>query len=288
MIIRYQSIKRISRIIGFTIVLAHLFITAGSQDLYDRQHSERYAEYLYSGHQFSLAAEEYERLVYFDRENDDYKLRLIKSYRLSGDFNKGINRIYSLYGDSVYNMPAKLTREFISLQLITSSLESADKFIREARSVTESDRITLQGLNTMLKGDYPEAEIILNNGINRQLNIPASVLTLSAKAAETRMKSPFLAATFSALVPGTGKFYTKNWTDGLMSILFIAGNSWQAYRGFSEKGIKSGYGWVFTGLSASFYIGNIFGSAKAAKRYNLNKRSEIGNQVYEILRSDSF
>ena len=41
-------------------------------------------------------------------------------------------------------------------------------------------------------------------------------------------------------------------------------------------------------LSASFYIGNIFGAVKAARRYNNSKRNEIENQIYEYVRSDSF
>ena len=97
-----------------------------------------------------------------------------------------------------------------------------------------------------------------------------------------------MAAGFSAIIPGTGKFYTRNWSDGLFSMLFIAGNAWQAYRGFNAHGIKSGYGWAFASLSASFYIGNIIGGAKAAKRYNKNKRNEVDNQVFEFVRSDSF
>ena len=71
-------------------------------------------------------------------------------------------------------------------------------------------------------------------------------------------------------------------------MLFVAANAWQAYRGFNEHGIKSTYGWTFASLSASFYIGNIFGAVKAAKRYNKNKRNEIDNQVFDFVRSDNF
>ena len=104
----------------------------------------------------------------------------------------------------------------------------------------------------------------------------------------TKFKNPFIAGSFSALIPGTGKFYTGNWGDGVFSMLFIAGNVWQAYRGFNEHGIKSGYGWAFASLSASFYVGNIFGAVKAAKRYNKTRKNDIDNQIFEFVRSDSF
>ena len=81
-------------------------------------------------------------------------------------------------------------------------------------------------------------------------------------------KSPYLAAGMSTIIPGSGKIYTKNWQDGLVALLFVASNAWQAYRGFSKDGIKSTYGWVFGSIGAGFWLGNIYGSYKSAKKFN--------------------
>jgi hypothetical protein len=140
----------------------------------------------------------------------------------------------------------------------------------------------------LLSGKYSEAGLYLKMTTSNNLIFPASIVKLTEKAGQTKFKSPFMAGGFSAIIPGTGKFYTKNWNDGLFSMLFIASTAWQAYRGFSEHGTKSAYGWTFAGLSVSFYIGNIFGGVKAARRYNTMKRNEIENQIYDFIRSDSF
>ena len=83
-----------------------------------------------------------------------------------------------------------------------------------------------------------------------------------------KYKSRFLAGSLSAIIPGMGKVYSGRWKDGIISLLFVAGTGYQAYRAFNDKGIESVYGWIMGSLSLGFYIGNIYGSAKAARLYN--------------------
>jgi hypothetical protein len=252
------------------------------------QQSQKYAEYVFSSQQYILAAEEFERLIYFDENNVSFKYKLIKSYRLSGNLNTGINRIYSYYRDSLYMIPQVLAIEYLKLQMLTDSLSVADKFIQHCMTLSLENKATFQSCNLLLSGKYNEASLFVKKTVDSGLQFPDNIKLLTEKAEKTKFKSSFVAASLSAIIPGTGKFYTKNWTDGVISLLFVASNAWQAYRGFNEHGSKSVYGWTFAGLSASFYIGNIFGSVKAARRYNKNKKYEIENKVFEFIRSDSF
>lgn len=289
MTIKFLQINWLCRIALISITLfASPPFQCNSQDLYNMEQSQKYAEYLFSSQQHILAAEEFERLIYFDNNNISFKYKLIKSYRLSGDLKSGISRIYTFYGNSLDNMPKSLATEFAKLQLLTDSLSVVEKFIQQNNTLSLENKAIFQCCNLLLYGDYNEAGLYAKQSALRNLTFPKDIMVLTEKAERIKFKSPFIAASFSAIIPGTGKFYTKNWSDGLFSMLFVAGNAWQAYRGFNENGVKSGYGWVFTGLSASFYIGNIFGAVKAAKRYNKNKKNEIDNQVFEFIRSDSF
>jgi hypothetical protein len=289
MTIRYHQISSSHRagsyLLFFMLVLPFYCY---SQDLYDMENSKKYAEYLYSGRQYKLAAEEYERLVFFDSNNINFKLRLVKSYRLTGDLRSGISHMNSFYGNSNFNMPEPMAIEFVKLQLLSDSLKVVNDFLSRNNTMSLQSKAIYQSCDLLLKGDYKTADLLVKTSVVSNPSFPGSLISLSEAAAKTKFKSPFVAAGFSAIIPGTGKFYTKNWADGIFSILFVAGNAWQSYRGFKEHGIKSAYGWAFGTLSASFYIGNIFGSAKAARRYNLLKRNEIENKTFEIVRSDSF
>ena len=287
--IKFLQTNWVRRITLITFILfgSHPFF-CNSQDLYNLEQSQKYAEYLFSSQQHLLAAEEFERLIYFDKNNISFKYKLVKSYRLSGNLNSGIYRIYSFYGNSLDTMPENLATEFVKLQLLTDSLSVAEKFIQQKNTLSLENKAIFQCCNLLLKGDYNEANLYAKQAVGNNLTFPKDIIMLTEKADKIKYKSPFVAASFSAIIPGTGKFYTKNWSDGIFSMLFVASNAWQAYRGFSEHGLKSGYGWAFASLSASFYIGNIFGAVKAAKRYNKNKKNEIDSQIFEIVRSDSF
>jgi hypothetical protein len=288
MTLKYLQTKNYRRGIISFILLALYPSFCFTQDLYDKEHSQKYAEYLFSSRQHTLAAEEFERLVYFDRNNFSFKYYLIKSYRLSGNLNSGINRIYSFYRSSLDTMPPIMATEYLKLELLSDSLSVVGTFIQRNNRVLPVTKDVIQSCYLLLSGDYNQANILSEDAAGKNQGFPREIKILTEKAARIKFKSPVIAGGFSAIVPGTGKFYTKNWADGVVSMLFVVANAWQAYRGFNDHGIKSTYGWTFASLSASFYIGNIFGAVKAAKRYNKNKRNEIDNQVFDFVRSDNF
>jgi hypothetical protein len=286
---KFLQTNRIRLIVILNLIFfgSHPFLCF-SQDLYDLQHSRKYAEYLSSSHQYTLAAEEYERLVFFDKDNLSFKYKLIKNYRLSGDLGTGIKRIYSFYGNLPDTIPPVVANEFVKMQLLSDSLSVAENFINHKNRLSGENKSIYRCFDLLLDGDYKKAGLLAKDASVTYPAFPSDIFKLTEKANNLKFKSPFLAGSFSAVIPGTGKFYTKNWADGFVSMLFVAGSAWQAYRGFTEHGSKSAYGWTFATISASFYIGNIVGSVKAAKRYNKNRKNEIDNQISVFINSDSF
>ena len=289
MITRSRQISRINQIVPIIFILFVISpFFCNAQDIYNTEQSEKYAGYLFSSQQYELAAEEFERLVYLDENNIDYKDKLIKSYRLSRDLNKGLKRINSFYGNSINTIPSNLAKEFIRFNILSDSIIAVESFILNSNTLSPIDKAVSHSCVLLLKGKYTEAGLFVNTTAEANLPLPSTLIAITRKAEQVKYKSPLIAAGFSAIIPGTGKFYTKNWSDGIISMIFVASNAWQAYRGFNEKGAKSVYGWTFASLSASFYIGNIFGSAKAARRYNTVKKNEIDNQIFEFIGSDNF
>jgi outer membrane protein assembly factor BamD (BamD/ComL family) len=90
-------------------------------------------------------------------------------------------------------------------------------------------------------------------------------------------KSEIFAGVLSAILPGAGYVYAGRYGDGLTSFLinglFIAGtvtavnNDWLPAAGISG------------GLGLPFYLGNIYGSANAAKKWNRTKKSEMRGRI---------
>ena len=94
-------------------------------------------------------------------------------------------------------------------------------------------------------------------------------------------KSPVLAGVMSAILPGSGYIYAEHYGDGITAFLinglFIAGTVTAIHQeNYAVAGIVGGVG-------VPFYLGNIYGSANAAKKWNLAVRNEIVQKIHSTL-----
>lgn len=94
-------------------------------------------------------------------------------------------------------------------------------------------------------------------------------------------KSPALAGLMSAILPGSGYIYAEHYGDGITALLinglFIAGTVTAIHNeNYAVAGIVGGVG-------VPFYLGNIYGSANAAKKWNLEVRNEIIRKIHSLL-----
>ena len=94
-------------------------------------------------------------------------------------------------------------------------------------------------------------------------------------------KSPVLAGVMSAILPGSGYIYAEHYGDGITAFLinglFIAGTITAIHQeNYAVAGIVGGVG-------VPFYLGNIYGSANAAKKWNLGVRNEIIKKIHSTL-----
>ena len=97
-------------------------------------------------------------------------------------------------------------------------------------------------------------------------------------------KSEVLAGVMSAVVPGSGYFYAGHYGDGitafLINALAIAGTVTGIHQeNYALAGIVGGIG-------LPFYFGNIYGSANAAKKWNIAVRKELQNKIQVTLNYD--
>ena len=91
------------------------------------------------------------------------------------------------------------------------------------------------------------------------------------------LKSPPLAGTLSAILPGSGQVYAERYKDGAMAFLvnslFIAGTI------VSLDNENYALAAIVGGVGLPFYIGNIYGAANSAKKWNLSLSKNIHNNL---------
>ncbi len=250
-------------------------------DLFDAEHTRQFADYLYKSGQYDFAVEEYQRLVFLDPGSYTAKTGIIKSFRQMKQNDKALF-FYEKFFPSPDTIPVSLQKIGVVLNTLEGYYPQAVKLLKISK-IRDDEKETLMLGILILQKKWKESLKFYNasdqnqnavfhqfgNAVNRRLQHPN--------------KSPFLAGAMSAVVPGLGKVYTKNYGDALMSFVIVGLNAWQAWRGFSKNGIKSAHGWIFAGIGASFYLGNIWGSAKSAKKYNEKLDNEAINEVKAVL-----
>ncbi|GDX52097.1 hypothetical protein LBMAG27_11440 [Bacteroidota bacterium] len=267
------------RYLFFAFVL--FSITCNAQNLFDLQHTQSFANYLYESGQFKLAAEEYERWLFFQPGNDTASLQLMKSYRKGGLYLEGIAKTKLLFsGNEKMNEPQ--SKEYSMLLLLNRNFTVVDSFLKTETSFSSVDRDYLLMNENLLQKKWKAAEQIYLNNSNSDLRAfaPYSIVFKSYKELPHRYAG--LAMTMSTIIPGTGKIYSGDWKDALFSILLIGASGYQSYRGFESKGVKSAYGWIFGGFSAGLYFGNIYGSYKSAKDFNHRHENELLKKATDL------
>ncbi|MBL7806254.1 MAG: hypothetical protein JNN28_00465 [Saprospiraceae bacterium] len=268
----------------FLIPVLFFFLPAlSAQDLYDYPHSRSYARYLLQSQQYKLAAEEYERLIFLRPENDTLRSDLLRAYRRGNTPEKGLEQ-WAKWQQESRPKTRLLETEYSKLLL-------RGGFPAEARTVAaQSDLFdSLQIRRTMLYADLLEqkwkqagvslAQIPASDKLARRSEIE----TLIKKGQQQKRKKPWVATALSVPVPGLGKVYAGEWKDGIISLLFVGVNTWQAVRRFDKEGLDTFWGWIHGGFALGFYSGNLYGAHKAVRRYNQKKFNKLKHETEAIV-----
>jgi tetratricopeptide (TPR) repeat protein len=266
------------------LLILFKFINAGAQDLYNFENTKKFAEYLAKSGQFDLATREFERLVFMVPQNDTLKTSLLSLYRRSGKYDEAIIRGKQLYPE-IYNMTSSSAIEYGRILLLKSDFQLAKNFWESNTRIENADKIILSATSDILQDNYKSANEILNTLKPEEHKLAAEYKEIGKQAVEIKRKSPVLAGIMSAIVPGTGRFYSKDWKDGLVSFFFVSTMTFQSIRGFNKSGVNSTRGWVYGGVALGFYLGNIYGSVVSAKSYNKKSHQSIRNKIDNLFNS---
>jgi TM2 domain-containing membrane protein YozV len=252
-----------------------------SQNLFDSLNTLRYADYLYGAARYAEAIEEYERYVFLFDASDNECLRMIHSYRKAGDPDKAYNRMLRIW-DTPSHASQFISREYYGLKILTNRNDDFLDEISLNDNLSENDKAFLASTYLLLDLKVDQARNVLSGADHNSMIALNDLLKITEEISDFKFKSPFLSGLLSTIIPGSGKFYTGSVGDGIITMTMVGSMAWQAYRGFDKNGIESVYGWVFATIGAGFYIGNIWGSVKAANKYNYQQKDRIRIRVKTI------
>ncbi len=258
-----------------------------SQDLLNYDNSKKYAEYLYQTHQYDLAAIEYERVIFLEPKDTLAKLKLIRSYRYIQDSETALARIAKYFPAGIYHMSEDFSSEYLKIIISENQYENAQMFLRNSKSLSNVNKAEFQLGVLIMQHQWSEAKLFTDRQVDLSDKSEKfyALSRISINGLNSRYKNPMLAATLSALVPGSGKLYTGRWKDAIFSFLFVSSTSWLSYKTVAHNGFKID-GIIYGSVALGFYAANVYGSSKSAKVFNQNINQSFSNEAQKILLND--
>ncbi len=273
-----------SKQFSITLILLGIILSLHGQDILNYSNSLKYANYLFQNRNYSLSAIEYERVSYLEPHDTLAKLRTVQSLRLMRDYESAKIKLESLFPIRISDYPEDFADEYFTILFQQNQFSEAINYINENKTINQVQKAAYKTGALLKQYKWTEAKSVANQ--YKDTKQPTYKLSTLANIADQGMaikyKKPGTAALFSALIPGSGKVYTKNLKDGIYAFVFISTFSWLTYRSVSNKDLA--FNSVFYGsVTFSFYLANIYGSYKSALKYNEKVNQRTTKDIHNIL-----
>jgi TM2 domain-containing membrane protein YozV len=230
---------------------------------------------LFSEQDYLRAVDEYKSYL-SSGSNDTLKFKIGFAQSLIGNYSDSKNYFDELIDNSIFIDESKF--ELLKINYLTgnhSELQNKKqlpaKFYSEALKLQYYSHLAnekeLPDSNLLFSIYNDEELIFIRNFYNRKLN--------------PENKSPTFAAILSALIPGAGKIYSGETGDGITALILTGLFGYLAYDNFEAK--HKTRAWIFSGLTAFFYAGNIYGSAAAAQIYNAGIQLNLDTEIQTFI-----
>jgi TM2 domain-containing membrane protein YozV len=245
------------------------------------ENKKLFADYLFCEGDYIRAVEEYEAIR--DKiKNDTIDFKIMLCYSEVGLYSESNKSLSRINGNSAFRwtglhlqLKNKLIenpgglRVFHDMPLPSEVSKRKRKLISTSNLFDEELIFNKEDFLSAFENDERET---ISYFYNLKMNPP--------------YKSPALAGILSAVVPGSGKMYVREWGDGITALLVTGLFAFLAYDNFRAN--HNTRAWIFTGLGAFFYAGNIYGSVASAQIFNARINFEFENGLNLFLEQKNY
>jgi len=248
-----------------TVFLLILFFQVSySQNYNSPDNRKLFADHLFCTQDYLRAISEYEEcLNYLDNDTISFKVAL--GYLRIGNYSEASERFLNIPGQSEFYCTSRL--EYLKSKIFLKDFNSITDYQPDSLKINELKLMNLS--NLLSNNDLFERDKFLF-----PFNDRASY------------KSLLLAGVFSSVIPGSGKIYADQLSEGLTALVLNSLFAFLSYNNFKHD--HNFRGWVFAGVGAFFYAGNIYGSAAAAHLYNSKMDYEYKEGIKQFLESNNY
>lgn len=270
------------------LIIIFLIILSSSKfaqqiDLHSPLNIKLFADYLFCEKDYLRAIDEYEKYLRTN-EDDSIQFKIAFSFLEIGRYENAIEKFTKVKQTSSFYEASKIER-LKSYFLLNDSI----KFISEADSIIKTksqfarNALKLKNISLLLTKDPPPQKEFLSSF---DVYEERDALNLYNQKIDPNFKSEILAGILSAIIPGAGKIYTENYSDGVTAFLLSGLFGYLAYTNFEHN--HHFRAWIFTAVASGFYAGNIYGSIASAQIFNAKINFDFNNGVKLFLENNNY
>ncbi len=263
-------------------------VADGTRCIYADKQFE-FAEYCFGKKEFSNAAAEFQRFVYFFPKDERVETALFKigtAYYFNGQYTEAIAAFKSLiekYGETDLGLQSywKISESHLKLGGYGAAVINLQNLIALSDDQDVRDEAYYRiGWIHIETASWEEAgrsfaKISSRNMDKYKLRQLVDELE---KEKSIPKKSPRFAGLLS-IVPGVGFLYCERYQDALIAFLINGGLIWAAYESFDED--LDALGALITFVEIGFYAGNIYGAVNSAHKFNRNQTRRFIERLKE-------
>ncbi len=245
----------------------------------------QFANYLFCEKDYLRAADEYLK-INEELRTDEINFRIAFSFSAIGEYSKAENLFSKVEPISPFSQKARL--ELLKILFLE------ERYLELREKTQENNKMK------MLENTSAENKLLFYSYLKEGEKIPAfdefikpfdfvdreELTYLYQLRINPPNKNPLLASILSSVFPGAGKFYTEEISDGIFAFITTGLFSFLAYDNFKAR--HNFRGWLFAGLAAGFYGGNVYGSYTSAQIYNSRIRYELNLRLDSFVRSRNY
>ncbi len=271
------------KIFSLTVLLSSI-IFSQQIDFQSPENIKLFADFLFCDNDYLRAIDEYEKyLVAVD--DDTVKFKIAIAYSSMNNCENAVNNLSLIKKTSQFYEQSKIELlKSIYLQNIDSVFYAFAETLINSKSLYANNAYRLKNTALLLsKTELPQKESFLIPFEDEEKKTLSNFYNLKENPP---YKSEALAGVLSAIIPGAGKIYTKEYGDGITAFLLTGLFTYLAYTNFEHD--HPTRAWIFTALGAGFYVGNIYGSVASAQIFNVKVNFEFNEGVKLFLEEKNY
>ena len=262
------------------LLLVQNFCYGQNSVLFSPDNRLKFGNYLFDEQDYIRAIDEYKSyLAVYPNDTLNFKIGFAQSQM--GNFSDSKNYFEELISKSIFIDESNF--ELLKINYIQEKYS-------ELRSKTylsnkfKSEILKLQHYSYLSDEiDLPDSNLLFSIYNDDELNY---IRDFYYRKLNPGYKSETLAAILSAVIPGAGKIYAGETGDGITALILTGLFGFLAYNNFqADHKIRA---WIFSGLTAFFYAGNVYGSAAAAQIYNAGVKLNLENEIQVFINQKKY